>query len=355
MSKNLILLIFIMFMLSGCAMNEIEEYNVVSGMGIDYVDNNFIVTFELYDENKGETVELRSKIITGKGKQISEAMHNITKLMYQIPYLNHILVIIISENILKYKFSETLNYLIHDVRIRSSCYVIVSKDQTPQEVLEKSQQYGIVVSYGLFKKFDKSIRLAGIWSESSFDNVLNETIMLNGIVILPSIKQDRECDVTGAYAIKKDNEYVFADVEDVFVFQLFRDCVDEGYIEINNDYIYLKSIKSKISKEDNDIIIEINFKFLLYDLTFNIFNKEEKNNYINNLKEELQKQIINVFIKYKSINYDSCAIYKYLERYKPFLYNDIKENYYNYFDKINIKTKINIELLTSGLTEEKVE
>ena len=49
------------------------------------------------------------------------------------PYLNHTSVIILNEQVVKQKFNETINYLLHDVRIRSACIVMITKEQTTKE------------------------------------------------------------------------------------------------------------------------------------------------------------------------------------------------------------------------------
>ena len=44
-------LFILTFFFYGCAMNEIEDYDIVSGIGFDYIDELFQVTYEIYEEN----------------------------------------------------------------------------------------------------------------------------------------------------------------------------------------------------------------------------------------------------------------------------------------------------------------
>ena len=61
--------------------------------------------------------------------------------MNKKPYLNHTSVIIINEDLAKNKFNETINYLLHDVRIRSACYFIISKNQIIEIESDKILEY----------------------------------------------------------------------------------------------------------------------------------------------------------------------------------------------------------------------
>ena len=65
MNKNIfitILLILLLIFTTGCTMYEIEDYFIVAGIGIDYNNNQFEVTYEIYEEKDGQTTELSSII-----------------------------------------------------------------------------------------------------------------------------------------------------------------------------------------------------------------------------------------------------------------------------------------------------
>lgn len=354
MNKNIfitILLILLLIFTTGCTMYEIEDYFIVAGIGIDYNNNQFEVTYEIYEEKDGQTTELSSIIKSGKGEVISHAINEMTLQMNKQPYLNHCSVIIINENVLKEKFSETMNYLLHDVRIRSACYVMVTTKQSAKEIFQKSEEQNKVIAYDLYKHFDKKENLLSKWTDSKFNKILNDKVNINGNVIVPVIEYENECDINGAFIIKNDNSYIECNSDEIYIFQIFNKCLSEGLLNQNNKYLYLKQINSNYTYKDNSIKLNVEMKVLSYDY----INSSEEEQYINQLKESLNTDIIKVFNKYTSLGFDPFSIYKNLENHHLDKYQNIKEEYNIFLQKLELQIILNIDLLTSGLSEERIE
>lgn len=351
----IIQILLLSIFLSGCSMSEIEEYSIVAGIGIDYKDSKYQVTYEIYKENNGETTSLNSIIKTAEGLTISEAISNIDNKIHQTPYLNHCLLIVLGEEIVKEKLDNTLNYFIHDVRIRSSCYVVSTVNESAKTLLSKSQEIKQVVSYNLYKKLDQLPKQASIWNDSNFDFIMNEKLDENGTIIIPIAIYKEDFSLTNCYIIKNDNSVYKINNEETFIIQLFSDNVDEGLIKINDKFIYLKSSKTKILGNDNTFTLDVYMQVLSYDdLGIDLTDDFQRKEMIKLLEQELSKQIYEVFIKYQTKEVDVFGIYKYLQKYNTNFYNKIKKEYYEYYQKIQLKTNITIDLLTSGLSEERI-
>ncbi len=355
MNKLFIILLCFIFFLTGCSMNEIEEYSIVAGIAIDYEDEQYEVTYEIYKENNGETTSLTSMLVSSKGNSISEAMNNIASSMYQVPYLNHCLLLIFNENLLNNKLKETLNYLMHDVQIRSSCYIAVAEEKA-KTILECSEEIKQVVSYNLVKKFDQSPKQVGIWDNATFNNIINEAIFPNGVLILPIVKYQENFTINNVYIINKDYKIFKARPEEIFVLQLFLDIVDEGVIEIKNHYFSLKTLDSKIKYIDNEVNLSVNMKILSYDNEITEQkNSDKKQQLLSELKQELKNKINNVFQKYQSQGIDPFYIYRLIEKQDNKLYQKIENEYELFFIGIKLNVNINIDILTSGLSEERLK
>lgn len=350
MNKIKIIYLLFFLLLTGCTMNEIEEYSIVAGIGIDYNDGLYQVTYEIYKENNGETTSLTSIIKKGVGHSISSAVNDINNKIYQIPYLNHCLLIILSESIVEQKLEETINYLIHDVRIRSSCYIVTTEDNKASEILEVSQENKQVVSYNIFKKIDQKPNQVGIWNNCDFDYIMNEKIDKNGVLIIPIVKYSQDFDISNVTIITK-NEKIKVMEEEVFVIQLFYNCVNEGLIKINDYYLYLKSLKSKITFNNNTIKIDLYIQLLSYD---DLKNEEQKKELVTKLEEEMKLLVTNIFTKYQEMGVDAFGIYKHLQRFEHKKYTKIENEYDTYFMNLKLFPLITIDLLTSGLSEERI-
>ena len=357
MNKKIILsflifiLISLLMILSGCYALEIEDYSIVAGIGIDYSDQEFEITFEIYEENNGQTTNLSSTTKSSKGNTISESFNKISSFMNKKPYLNHASVIIINEDLAKNKFNETINYLLHDVRIRSACYFIISKNQTSKEIFEKSRELKKVIAFDIYKHFDIKEGLIQKWSKTKFNEVINEKINENGTIILPTITYKNECDINGAYLIKSDNEQIMVNDYEVFAFQIFNNQITEGLFNVRNmESYYIKKITNKLKYKNDKILLKVNLKILSYE-QISIENKEQ---YTDLLTKELIYYIEEVYYKYVLMDFDPFRIYNLLHNYYPNVYNDNKNNYYSFLKSKDLNVDINIDLLSLGLSEERI-
>ena len=288
--KMLIILLMFLQFLTGCSMLEIEDYSIVAGIGIDYVNDEFVVTYEVYEENNGQTTNLTSVVKIGNGKTISEAINKISSHMNKKPYLNHASIIIINDGVVKQKFDETINYLLHDVRVRSACILMISENQTAKEIFAKSEEKKRVISYEIYKHFDIKEGIIEKWSNSKFNEVINEKLDTNGTIIIPTVEYENDFDINGAYLIKSDNSYISIDQSEVFVLQIFNNCIAEGLFNVKGlTSYYIKKMKSKLNYNKTNNTIN-----LVVDMEINSYEKIEKKKeeeYILQVSKELENYI----------------------------------------------------------------
>jgi len=348
---SIIVLLFSLFLLSGCYALEIEDYSIVAGIGIDYTNNEFEVTYELYEEKNGQTTNISSTTKSAKGTTISQATNNIVSLMNKKPYLNHTSVILLSEEAVKYKFNEIINHLMHDVRIRSACYLIITKNQTAKKIFEKSQENKKVIAYDIFKHFDTKEGQVQKWSKTKFNEILNERINVNGTIILPMVIYEDDCNINGAYLINSDNEQTIVNDYEVFAIQIFNDEITEGLFDVKNmESYYIKQINQNIKYNNYEIYLEVNLQIQTYEQ----INIEDEQIYIDKIVKELEDYLEEVYYKYTLMNFDPFRIYNLLQKYYPNEYDKNKDNYKLFLINSMLKTKITIELLSLGLSEERI-
>ena len=111
--KKLLILLIIPFILSGCYdYNELNDLAIISGIGIDYEDEEYVVTYEILSTKKeGETSASSSTYnVTSRGKTVVEAFSNNGNLMDKVPYFEHVDVVVISEEIAKNNLKEVGEY-----------------------------------------------------------------------------------------------------------------------------------------------------------------------------------------------------------------------------------------------------
>lgn len=348
--KNLyIILLFFVLFLTGCSLYEIEDYSMVAGIGIDYIDNQYIVTLEIYVENEGQTTDLTSEVITGKGEIISQAFDDITLHMNKYPFINHCSLIILGEEVINNKFDETIDYLLHDVRIRSSSYIMATYEQNVKTLFEKSQEINKVISDEIITFFERKKDYVGVWHKCQFNIVLNNKLTVPSTILLPSIKYDDVCDINGTFLINNDNKLMHCTNEETFILQLFNNNVSQGLLNKNFNFAYLKQCDSKFKITNNKLKILITMKLLPYDY----IQKENGEEYIENINAQLKRAIASIYYKIVQNNFDPFAIYQYLYKNNYSLYKQIKDDYFTYLQNVTIEPVINLEVLTSGLSEKR--
>ncbi len=114
--KKLLILLLVPIFLGGCYdYNELGDLAIVSGIGIDYKDEEFEVTFEILSTKKeGEQGSASSSTynVSAKGNTVAEAFSKNGNNMDKVPYYDHIKVVVISEDVAKEHLKQISELLI---------------------------------------------------------------------------------------------------------------------------------------------------------------------------------------------------------------------------------------------------
>ena len=95
---KLIILTILMFFLSGCYDNiELNNLAIISGIGIDYHDDNYYLTYEILNDIKtSENTTMKSYTIMGKGKNLPDAFTDANYKVGKKPYFAHLKIVILT-------------------------------------------------------------------------------------------------------------------------------------------------------------------------------------------------------------------------------------------------------------------
>ena len=129
--KKIILLLTLL--LSGCARIKIQDYLYPISIGLDYINNEYIIYYQIVSYSKISKIENESSIdsnyetviMKGKGKSIYEALKDINYLTKNSISRTHIRSFIVSKNLIennsKYlsdiKYFFDINYLRSNINI----------------------------------------------------------------------------------------------------------------------------------------------------------------------------------------------------------------------------------------------
>ena len=123
--SKVVLLFSIILIFGGCYdYNELNSLDIISGIGLTFSDNEYKVSYEVINTNldKDNTDSKKSFVVSGTGKNLSEAIESANSKLNKKPYFEHIKVMLIDTNIDIMKISD---YLLRSNTISTNFYLIV--------------------------------------------------------------------------------------------------------------------------------------------------------------------------------------------------------------------------------------
>lgn len=206
----------------GCSndKSELNEINVVAGIGIDKIssDNSFLITLEIINPGHSKsdtnvsTKENKSTIQVSTGRSIFDAMQNFSKSNSALLDFSHAKVIILSRELCESGISEVMDYLNRNRQIRSTSWILVS-DKTAGEILQSKIPSDSAIStsinsmMSLFKKNGPIVPM-------NINNFIIESKNESNSAFAPVIELEKSKDSTSAkiaverMAIFKNNRLI---------------------------------------------------------------------------------------------------------------------------------------------------
>lgn len=259
-----ILLFLLIFLLSGCYdYVEINNLSFISSIGIDYIDDEYIITFEiLSDKKEGENASIKkASSVTGSGKSIAEAFDNITLKIVKIPYFEHIKAVIVSEEIAKNHMQSIIDYLTRNPKIRKEFFIVISTNKNAKDVLSMQNDDVPVIGNQLEKLIETGYYNYNTTYSKSFEDFLEKLLNEKMEAITTSIEiLDEKINIKGI-ALFKDYNYILT--LNAFNSSLFNILNDDKANTIITKYYDDKAFSIKLFNKDikysfNDKNINVN-------------------------------------------------------------------------------------------------
>lgn len=139
--KLLITLIILSFITTGCwNYHELNDLAITTGIAIDMKEDKYVVSYMIANAKKsqGESnkQEASSVVYSGEGESISSAYMDLNSKNSKIPYISHLEVIIVSEEVAKKGLMNVLDFLMRNPESRKEFFVVLSKGTTASSILE---------------------------------------------------------------------------------------------------------------------------------------------------------------------------------------------------------------------------
>ena len=314
-----IILILNIILLTGCYdYSKLNELSIISSIGIDYLNDNYEITFEIIDNDYNHNITLTAE-------NIEDAFYKINNYTSKKPYFYHLKAIIINKEMAN-KINEIIDYFLRNPKIIHAFYLVISdnvnakeflnidknnKGNNLEKFLENNPYHYSELFEGTIENFYNSHKNALINTFSIKNNQIN----LSGLAVYKNYE---------LVTILKDKEY-----------QLLNLLLNKSNynLEDNNITINIYQSKTKITfsnqiniiiNAESQIINSKNKQGLKNSKTYPTLNK--------NFSNLLKKEIITLLNNFNELKIDPLNInYQFYQTYQKELKN------YNYNVEINLK------------------
>lgn len=160
---KLIIIPIALSLLSGCwSKKELDKLGIVTGVGIDIVDEGYEVTVQIINPAEVAAKELTSRTAvstySSTGKTMFDAIRNLIKVTPRKVYLSHTRVVIFSEELARRGISDTVDFLVRDHELRTDFYLTIAKGSTAKQMLNILTPLEKIPASKLYSTIDSSER-----------------------------------------------------------------------------------------------------------------------------------------------------------------------------------------------------
>lgn len=315
MNKTKLLLIFIIFLITGCTYTDINDIGIINTLGINKIDDNYIIDINMLTPTANNLKE--NKTYQTQAPSLNEAFDKLYLLTYKDINLSHLELLVLSPKIKKEDYDNIMSFFINRDESRNTFNSIIVENYDTNNIFKyDSKELNSLIKTNHLED--------GIIAPVGFDKVMEDIKNLK-ISYIPTIKIKDKIEILGYRSIYK-NEKLLSLRESIsynFLTNKITKCnlVDENLnIKIDKSITSLEVIKNKIN-------ITVNSTLTNYGKS-----KNPEKEYNNILKGYLSE-----FLEGNDLSYFENIIKKYD-------YNYYKKNKENKIDfDIKIEGKLNKE------------
>lgn len=298
MMKKIIILLIILLGVSGCYdYHELNDLGIVVGIGIDYQDDNYMMTYELLNivKSDGESeTEEKSYTVSASGSDLLEAKNMLEKKVAKTVSFSHLEILLISESLAQHGISDIADFFLRNNNITNNFYLVLSKDVKPSYILNnksKNEPINSSVIINLLKADNTSINIK---TKDQFDYQMAKLKDKLEDMVIPSVTLKEEIEITEMAVFKEDKLKYYLNNDEGDTYGLLLNKINNntlinemGTIEVNH---------KKVSVDYQDNKLNINLKIIAKieklnekDLSLKNIDDLEKieESYINLLKERI--------------------------------------------------------------------
>lgn len=284
-----IILLFTILLLTGCSSyTDINNIAVVSSIGIDYKDNNYLVYVNVLSSNSKNDKELYKE----ECKYLDKCFESINNTLMKRLYLTHLDLLILGNSLEKDNILDIFNFFLEQKSSRNS-FSVISIDSFNDDFFE-------IDTKDINNMIDLSIDTNGLVKRITLDDIIKDILNYENSYI-PYLSVSNTLEVIGYINIYDSNKILSSD--ESISLNFIKDNLNNFSLFIDNEVIYLESCSTFNEIKNKEIIINISCKY-------------EKNAFFNSSRVQNHlTTIINNFISNNDDKYFKYLYYKYKNKY----------------------------------------
>jgi len=360
--KKIILLLLMMFCLSGCYnYSEMNELAIISALGIDYENESFKTYAQVVEFKDGKESFVS---YTSEGKTIYEALRNLSKYSSKRMYISHLEILILSETIYKDYNYDVIDFFSNYPESGLNYFVVVSQE-SPEDFIKTSTPLNTLSSESIVEMIKLNNKYESFANVITFDEYIDDYISKGKSLIVPRIhitdnkpseenKEDKIIEIKDLIIVNDKKEVNYLNENESIGYSLLSNKGKRFILTIpcpNGDYtIELKSFKTNIEpKNNNTFNIEVSSFGTALSFTCDLTNEKKIEEFIvDSTQDEIKNIILETLKLSQSTKTDFIGLgdILYAKKYKYF--NKIQEDWEEkYLEKIkfNVTTNVSINKL----------
>lgn len=280
MKKALLIVLILLtsFTFTGCwNYKEVNDIWVVSGLAIDWDKENgkYIVSAEIIKPKSDKGSTNISEVISFSSYTIFDAMRKFISISGRKLYWSHCYILIVSEETAKHGISQIIDIVSRSDEFRSNIILVISKEETAKEILERKMKVFDITSFELDAIFKSQENLSTYYNSEMWNfrkDYVDEGISpILSAVKLTESNSEYLPQVYGCAVFKKDKFVGYLDDIETESLLFIRNNIKGGDIPIKNlnntnssVTLEIQNNKTELKPEIKNNEITMNIKIKLY-------------------------------------------------------------------------------------------
>jgi spore germination protein KC len=352
--KKIIILIILSFFLTGCYdYHEINKISLVTAIGIDYIDDNYIVTLEVMNQKvEKDSAKINSYTKTGSGKTIGIALEDAASKIANEPNYSHTSLMVLSASVAESKFQGIIDFFLRNTYFRENFYVITSLNDSPQQVLNTTSEENPIASSTITEMLDSNKYSTNTTIKKTFEEIIKEILTYGKDTCFTNIAiNDNEFKIDGAvlfndYALKGTITNNEAMIYNLFQKNTYRPSFTKQY---SDKYFAISVTKSNpgLTIKNGKLIIngDITGEIMQNESNFDIRDLETLKMLNDDFEYLIMNNILSFLEKIQQLNSDILGI-------DNMVYLNSRKKIDNYWLNLDFEINITFEINKKGLIYE---